>query len=214
MLESRFATSHLAELRRIVGSSESTDPDFCWCYPLDTHQLSEIETVFGAPFALRDREVALVPWHSLREVPYLVHTGFELALMVESRKPFAKFSGIYPSEWLDEHLSVFAPFVESGQLVRREVKRPFEKPTRRSNGDIIEGVREVFFTLPGQEWRVEANRLLFETMSHGGWNDILERLEGSLLGYEQWQNDWWIDHRRKCRVQNELQEPDNQEPRN
>jgi hypothetical protein len=27
----------------------------------------------------------------------------------------------------------------------------------------------------------------------GGWNEHFERLEGTLFGYEDWQNDWWID---------------------
>ena len=27
------------------------------------------------------------------------------------------------------------------------------------------------------------------------WNDDLERLQGSLFGYEDWQNDWWIEHK-------------------
>jgi hypothetical protein len=28
----------------------------------------------------------------------------------------------------------------------------------------------------------------------GAWNENLERLEGLLFGYEDWQNDWWIEH--------------------
>ena len=27
----------------------------------------------------------------------------------------------------------------------------------------------------------------------GGWNEHFERLEGMLFGYEDWQNDWWIN---------------------
>jgi hypothetical protein len=27
----------------------------------------------------------------------------------------------------------------------------------------------------------------------GGWNEYFKRLEGTLFGYEDWQNDWWID---------------------
>jgi hypothetical protein len=35
---------------------------------------------------------------------------------------------------------------------------------------------------------------LFENRT-GEWNDDLERREGSLLGYDDWQNDWWIEQR-------------------
>jgi len=30
-----------------------------------------------------------------------------------------------------------------------------------------------------------------------GWNENFERLEGMLFGYEDWQNDWWIENLRK-----------------
>jgi hypothetical protein len=28
----------------------------------------------------------------------------------------------------------------------------------------------------------------------GGWNDDRERRFGDLLGYETWQNDYWLKH--------------------
>ena len=33
------------------------------------------------------------------------------------------------------------------------------------------------------------------------WNHTFERLEGMLFGYEEWQNDWWIERLRKQRHQ-------------
>ena len=139
-----------------------------------------------------------MPWHSLREAPYLIHTGFELALMLEGRKPFAKFANHYPSEWFDELIGRFDPFVEEGRIVRRILTRPFPEPGCSSNGDVLEGVRDVYFALPGQEWRIDAYLLLCEVGSKAGWSDALVHYEGSLLGYEDWQNDWWIErsHRR------------------
>jgi hypothetical protein len=35
------------------------------------------------------------------------------------------------------------------------------------------------------------------------WDDDLERLQGSLLGYEDWENDWWIEQRSKGRLANQ-----------
>jgi hypothetical protein len=200
MLETRFRVSDVAKLRAIVGSSDAEDPDFRCGYSLEPEQLAEIGRSFGAHFASGDHEVTLVPWHSIREAPYLIHTEFELALMLDGRKPFAKFSGGYPSDGLDEQLSKFAPFVASGRLVRRDVKTPLEKPGRFPDGRRLEGILEVFFALPGEEWRIDANLLLYEVAGQEKWNDTLERYEGSLLGYEDWQNDWWIDELRRRRA--------------
>jgi len=130
------------------------------------------------------------------EMPYLIHTNFELPLMLEGRKPLAVFRDGYPSEWFDEFLAPFEPFVASGQLVRRIIDTPM--PHLKQRRPDLEGMRDVFFALPGEEWRIDAyidkirNRI-------SDWDYDLERLQGSLLGYEDWQNDWWIEQRVKRR---------------
>jgi hypothetical protein len=56
----------------------------------------------------------------------------------------------------------------------------------------------------GRYWastrRIDAHLLLQRQHNHGPWNETLERLEGSLLGYTDAQNDWWIAHRRRNRA--------------
>ncbi len=47
------------------------------------------------------------------------------------------------------------------------------------------------------EWRIPAWKLVAEASRKSGWNDSFERLEGMLLGYDEWQNDWWAEHRRR-----------------
>ena len=47
------------------------------------------------------------------------------------------------------------------------------------------------YTLPGHEWRVKALHELFD--SPGPWTAIHERRQGELLGYEDWQNDIWLE---------------------
>ena len=67
-------------------------------------------------------------------------------------------------------------------------------PTIKKKQPGLDGMRTVFFVLPGHEWRVDSyvENILNRT---GAWNEGLERLQGLLLGYEDWQNDWWIQHR-------------------
>jgi hypothetical protein len=53
----------------------------------------------------------------------------------------------------------------------------------------------VLFCLPGEEWRFKAYDLMCQLSEKIGWNDTLERMEGTLLGYEDWQNDWHMANR-------------------
>jgi hypothetical protein len=47
----------------------------------------------------------------------------------------------------------------------------------------------VLYALPGEEWRIDAYLQLWETFKKTGWTAEMEREEGTLLGYEDWQND-------------------------
>jgi hypothetical protein len=69
---------------------------------------------------------------------------------------------------------------------------PFGEPIRGVNGQLFEGVRTVCYALRGEEWRVSAWKLIREAAQKSRWNENFERLEGMLLGYDDWQNDWWI----------------------
>jgi hypothetical protein len=184
VLEARFRTADLSALRAVLGEDAGDDPDLRCGYDLSDDQLAAIVQRFGVAFDPAGRSTVLAPWQSIREVPYLVHTHFELALMLDGRKPLAVFNDTYPSEWFDELVSRFDPYVADGRFVRRIVDRP----KKRS--------REVYIALRGEEWRINAFLLLREVWAKSGWNDALERFEGSLLGYEDWQNDWWLANRR------------------
>ena len=93
---------------------------------------------------------------------------------------------------------MFEPHVRSGALIKRVMAdQPFSQAIRNQNGDLVFGVREVFYACRGEEWRVDAHNLVWKQLAHGPWNDTLERLEGSLLDYTDAQNDWWIAHRKR-----------------
>ncbi|CAN7666778.1 hypothetical protein LJR009_006102 [Bosea sp. LjRoot9] len=165
-------------------------------YELDSGQLSVISRAFDCPFPADMGTVSLVPWSSLRDVPYLIHTGFELALMLEGRKPLAVFSDAYPSAILDEQLAPFDPFVEQGRLVRRTIDHPFPSPKRGVvDSQPLDGIRRVCFALPGQEWRIDAYIEMWQSAEKSGWSEASERREGKLLGYTDWQCDWWAENR-------------------
>jgi hypothetical protein len=65
------------------------------------------------------------------------------------------------------------------------------------------GTRRVLYALPGEQWRIDAYLLLWKTAKEAGWNEGFERMEGSLLGYEDWENDFHIEqHYRKAKREN------------
>ncbi len=121
-------------------------------------------------------------------MPYLVHSGYELPLLIEGRKKLARMYGPYPPMTFEGE-ERFDHWVAEGVLHREEVLEPFDPPTRR-----WQGRRVVYYTLKGEEWRIPASKLIWRAAEKaGGWNEYFERLEGMLFGYEDWQNDWWID---------------------
>lgn len=50
----------------------------------------------------------------------------------------------------------------------------------------------VLYAIPDEEWRIDRMIELKEAMFERRWTREDERLEGCLLGYEEWQNDWWL----------------------
>lgn len=123
---------------------------------------------------------------ALRELPYLVHTNRELGLMLRGIKPMAMFSDIagYEPECVMRYHRMFGRHVSEGRINCRIIETPVpERPDWRS--------RRIFYTLPGEDWRVDE---MLELIQHyGGWTNEHERRFGNLLGYEDWQNDIWLE---------------------
>jgi len=106
-----------------------------------------------------------------------------------SIKPLAYFMDIIGQEpdiciryWrmFDRHVAV-------GRLIRREL---IEQVPALPHLEY----RMLFYALPGREWRVDAMHTLLN--EPGAWSDGRERRFGKLLGYEEWQIDYWLTHRR------------------
>ncbi|NEH55541.1 hypothetical protein GR198_07240 [Rhizobium leguminosarum] len=196
VLETKFTVDDLAALQAIIDADIADDPDFAGLYSVDPDELNAINQRFDGGFdparlKLPDIEIWLErerKGRSIRDVPYLVHTNFELPLMLEGRKKLARFTDVLPKTE-----EAFDRWVEKG-LFHKEV---FLEPIPASLKPYVSdpdhsAVRDVYYTLKGEEWRIPAMNLLWKV--GGGWNEHFERLEGMLFGYEDWQNDWWIAH--------------------
>jgi hypothetical protein len=197
--EMMFVVERLEELRALLGTAADEDPELAMVYTLDAGDLDAINRHFGLTFDPDGRITRLAKWIHNREPPYLVHTGFELVLMIEGRKLFARMADSYPPhQHYDEDL--FDRYVALGILHKEVQLEPFAEPVRYRDGRILEGLRTVYYTLKGQEWRIPAWKLVSEASRKSGWNDHFERLEGMLFGYEEWQNDWWLSDIRRRNI--------------
>jgi hypothetical protein len=193
VLQARFEVNDLDALRALLGETAKEDPDLAGCYSLDEEDLAAIAARFGveldtAQLRAGELDIRLFRWKRSFEAPYLIHTGYELPLLLEGRKKLARMSDAYPPATFDGE-DRFDHWVAKGVLHREEVIEPFDPPAKKYLGH-----RTVFYTPKGEEWRIPASKLIWEASGKsGGWNEHFERLEGMLFGYEDWQNDWWIN---------------------
>lgn len=124
---------------------------------------------------------------ALRSLPYKVHTNSELGLMLKGVKPLSIFSDVYEGfpECLVRYLRCFDRCVDQGRITKRD----FVISVMLPNMTEARGIHRIYYTLPGHEWRVDA---MIDLMNREGpWTQAREREFGSLLGYEDWQNDVW-----------------------
>lgn len=161
-------------------------------YDLDHTDLDRIAHRFGVRFPERARTAIIRRRHWLDDLPYRTHTDRELLMMLAGTKPLAVFWEPYPSELcvssfpetrFDEHVS-------EGRFVKRE----YIEPLPSEDGSAI---RVVLYAVPTEVWRFNAYLLLRRTARKVDWNEGFERMEGSLLGYEDWQNDAFIEAARE-----------------
>jgi hypothetical protein len=184
--ETTFEVDDLDDLCTLVSASIA-DIDRFWI-ELETEQVAQLKSRFKVALESRNLIVRLRAWRRLDDLPYKVHTNRELALMLQGSKPLAYFSGQYPPPPEVEEIpeTLFDPYVAAGRFVKREYVVPM------SEGKVL-GTYHVLYALPNQEWRINAMILLLDTAAKAGWSEGFERMYGSLLGYEAWQNDIYIE---------------------
>ena len=191
MAETRFKVHDLSGIKEILGEAVEDDVDLQSEYNLDEEDLNALTLKFGIAFDASLRPVSLIHWDpETRDVPYLNHSGFELPLMLDGRKPFSKFADLETSELINRTIMRFAPFVEQGIITKRIVRRSLHDGTRPSAKEST--LCELYYALTNEQWRIDANIALFEAAVTSTWDHTMERREGELLGYTDWQNDWHI----------------------
>jgi hypothetical protein len=201
VLQAMFPVDDPEALRALLAGIADDDPELEKTYFLDDEELAAIVATFNVSFDAaqldsKDLEINLSRWRLSGRtpyLPYLSHTRYELPLLLEGRKKLARMSDAYPPMTFEGE-DRFDHWVAKGVLHREEVNEPFDKPVQTSYGQTCLGHRTVYYTPKGEEWRIPAIKLISDASDKsGGWNEYFERLEGMLFGYEDWQNDWWIN---------------------
>jgi hypothetical protein len=191
VLEASFYVDDVNELQSLVDAGGSDRLEWSGVDQIDQAQLKRVCERYGVAFDPGERMVRVVRWHSIRAAPYLIHTNYELMLLLDGTKKFARELDVYPPA-RHRNEDYYDRYVFEGILHKHVSLEPFEKPTKLRDGKIYGGTREVCYTIKGEEWRVDAWKLVSAASKKIGWNETFERLEGMLFGYSEWQMDWWM----------------------
>lgn len=175
--EVHFETNEVGRVMDIIDTSQMSAGDF---HDLKGSKYAALVERFelGLPEVA---EFAEIFWHhndNFDRRP--THTGRELLLMLEGRKPFAAFIDEVFSrdqEIIPEDL--FEPYVVDGRFSKRVVLEDLNLP-----GKLPVPVRRVMYAATGEEWRFDAFISLWAMARKCGWNEGFEKMVGFLYGYE------------------------------
>jgi hypothetical protein len=188
--EIEFSELDLPLLSSLLGEALPFLDDFY--LDLSNHELMLLSNSFASKKIPRDAKKAhLRSRHILDDLPYELHTNRELLMMLNGTKPLAAFC----DEFLVSEITnvpqypKLEAYAAKGRLVKRE-NIEFDS----MNIDVCR--RRILFALPDETWRIDAYLLLWKTAHKTGWNEGFERMEGSLLGYSDEQNDLFMAHKK------------------
>jgi len=134
-----------------------------------------------------------MPWTPF-DVPYELHTNRELEFMLERGKPLAHFSDTYPPDPNESVVprAAFAAYVADGVFEGCEFVELFE--TQLPQSPQACGTIHVFYVQRSEAWRIDAYIAMMAEGKKSGWNERLERRQGTLLGYTDAENSAHIAH--------------------
>lgn len=117
---------------------------------------------------------------------YEIHTGKELTMMLEGKKPMAMFYRIEEEDFDELDGQNFEKYVTEGQIKKFQFSLKYKHKNGRPDSNLLYWV----YTLPEEEWRFPVLQKL-KTEGEKLWNRDMEIIEGTLLGYTLEEN---IEH--------------------
>lgn len=149
---------------------------------------NKVENLFEIDLSRENCAASLISWSASDGLPYRTHSGRELILMKEGLKPLSVFTSMVPAPpgALALPTYLFADFVSSGRILTRTYCKLLDK------NPLFNGLEVVLYATPAEAWRLDAYILVRATARKLGWSEPLVRMEGTLLGYSEWQNNVFI----------------------
>lgn len=116
---------------------------------------------------------------------YKIHTNRELHLMLNGVKPLSVFVDFHPGDSCDIPEELFDPLVKKGKFHTQQF-------IVESENDEKTVLRYVHYSMPDENWRMDAYMKLIGEIRKKGASPDLERQEGSLLGYTDSENEEFL----------------------
>jgi len=109
----------------------------------------------------------------------------KVALMLAGSRPLAVFNDVsFVDTGEDEIDRSFNRHVKNGRITYREERDVWPEP-HEIGGRLAVASRLRLYVLPEETWRIEAYLHMIKASRGTPWNDALERLSRSLLGYTE-----------------------------
>src|SRR6478609_8040336 len=163
----------IQELIRLLGWAEFMEYA---SYRLNRLEVGRLNRRVGRYIDANAVHVEIRLARNFDDLPYKVHTNRELLLMLKGEKPLSVFVEENRPEAMASIIpeNSFAPYVAAGLFVKEEIM----DISRDGEGRVM---RQVFYALPNEVWRIRAYELLWKTSRKTGWSEAFERMEGTLL---------------------------------
>lgn len=183
--------NQVAELLPLLGLKEFQPHAI---YELERRDIQCINERFNLSVDVNAPMAKLRQRLAIDDLPYKIHTDRELSLMLAKEKPLSVFTASHPpySEVEEIPERLFDPHVAAGRFIKCEYIAHLQEGLPEMN-------RRVLYALPEESWRINAYILLLKTSKKSGWSEGFERMEGSLLGYTDPQNDAYLEFLRRQR---------------
>jgi hypothetical protein len=182
-----FDPKDIEELEALLDIEFSEDPNIEYEYNMSDSDVKSLSKFYNLGIVPKSGAYKLRSRAPFDNLPYTLHTGRELSLMLSGVKPMSYFVYHEGDESRDPVEEAFERFAPSHNIRRHEYTLILDQRSHRKADYIV-------FTLPGEEWRANALILVKKSSLKAGWSEGLERMEGTLLGYEDWQNDLYIEY--------------------
>ena len=180
---------NISEIEKLMHISFEEDFDVYYEYNIDDLAVIALKKHFNIQKTSRNLPGRIRKRNKFDSLPYLIHDGRELSLMIAGQKPLSYFAFFEEDRRQKTHIEqIFSTYVKNNTVHHHE----YVTYVKSHDFSVPRGVIYTIYTLPDEDWRARALIMLKESALKSGWSEGMERMEGLLLGYRDWENDAFL----------------------